>query len=55
MHFITKLPESQGFCAILVFTDRITTVQHCILAEITCLVEDHADLYIGDVWKLYGP
>ena len=53
MAFVEALPESGGFNAILVITDRFTKVQHDILAKTSCTAEDIADSYINDIWKLY--
>ena len=47
MDFIGELPESEGFNAILVVTDRFTKVQHYIPAKTTWTVEDVADSYIN--------
>ena len=52
--FVGELPESEGFNAILVVTDRFTKVQHYIPAEATWTAEDVAASYINDIWKLYG-
>ena len=53
MDFVGELPESEGFNAILVITDRFTKVQHYIPAQTTWTAEDVADSYINDIWKLY--
>ena len=52
MDFVEELSESEGFCAILVVTDRFTKVQHYIPAKTTWTAEDVADSYINDIWKL---
>ena len=49
MDFIGELPESEGFNAILVVTDRFTKVQHYILAKTTWTTEDVANSYINDI------
>ena len=54
MDFVKKLPESEGFNAILVVTDRFTKVQYYIPARTIWTAEDVADSYINDIWKLYG-
>ena len=52
MDFVGELPESEGFNAIIVVTDRFTEVQHYIPAKTTWTAEDVADSYINDIWKL---
>src|SRR5258706_4900792 len=54
MDFVGELPESEGFNAILVVTDRFTKVQHYIPAKTTWTASDVADAYINDIWRLYG-
>ena len=54
MDFVRELPESAGFNAILVVTDRFTKVQHYIPAKTTWTAEDVADSYINDICKLYS-
>ena len=43
MNFVGELPESEGFNAILVVTDRFTKVQHYIPAETIWTAEDVGD------------
>ena len=52
--FVRELPESEGFHAILVVTDRFTKLQHYIPAKTTWTAEDVANSYINDIWKLYS-
>ena len=52
--FVKELPESEGFNAILVVTDRITKVQQYILAKTTWTAENVDDSYINNLWKLYA-
>ena len=54
MDLVGELPESEGFHAILVVTDRLTKVQHYILEKTTWTAEDVADSDINDIWKLYS-
>ena len=49
MDFGRELPESEGFNAILVVTDRFTKVQHYISAKTTWTAEDVANSYINDI------
>ena len=54
MDFVGELPESEGFNAILVVTDRFTKVQHYVPAKTTWTAADVADVYINEIWRLYG-
>ena len=54
MDFVGELPESEGFNAILVITDRFTKVQYYIPAKTSWTAADVADAYICYIWKLYG-
>ena len=53
MDFVGELPESDGWNAILVITDRFTKMQRYIPAKTTCTAEDSANVYITDVWRHY--
>ena len=52
--FVELLPESKGFNAILVITDWFTKIQHYIPARTTWTAEDVANVYITEIWRLYG-
>jgi len=54
MDFVGELPESEGFNAILVVTDRFTKVQHYLPAKTTWTAADVAAMYINEIWRLYG-
>lgn len=54
MDFVTQLPESEGFDAILVVVDRLTKLRHLIPCTTTTTSEDVARLYLRNVWKLHG-
>ena len=54
MDFIGELPESEGYNAILAVTDRFTKVQHYISGKTTWTAADIADVYINEIWRLYG-
>ena len=52
--FIGELPESDGYNAILVITDRFTKMQYYIPAKISRTSEDVANAHLCDIWRLYG-
>ena len=54
MDFVGELPESEGFNAILVITDWFTKVQHYIPARTTWTAADLTNVYIREIWRLYG-
>ena len=54
MDFITELPKSEAFNAILVVADRFIKVQHYITAKTTCRAKDVANSNNKDIWKLYN-
>ncbi|KAG0155742.1 hypothetical protein PDIDSM_2915 [Penicillium digitatum] len=54
MDFITHLPLSYGYDAILVVVDRLTKMKHFIHCKGTCNAEEAARLYTRHVWKLHG-
>ncbi|KKF92157.1 Retrotransposable element Tf2 155 kDa protein type 1 [Ceratocystis platani] len=52
--FITHLPKSNGYDAILVIVDRLTKMRHLVPCHGNCNAEDTARLYLKNVWKLHG-
>ena len=54
MDLVAELPESGGFNAILVVTNRFIEVYDNIAAKTTWLAEDMADFQMNNIWKLYG-
>ena len=54
MDFVDELPDSEGFNAILVITDRCTEMQIYIPAKTTWTSEDVANAYLCEVWKPFG-
>ena len=54
MDFITHLPESNGFDAILAVVDRLTKMKHFVACNGTCDAEEVARLFTKHVWKLHG-
>jgi hypothetical protein len=54
MDFITHLPDSYGYDAILVVVDRLTKMKHFIHCKGTCDSEEVARLYVKYIWKLHG-
>ena len=53
MHFVGELPESEGFNAILLVTDRFTKVQQYLPAKTTCTAADVANVYINEISRLH--
>jgi transposase InsO family protein len=54
MDFITHLPLSQGYNAVLVVICRLTKMAHYISCKDTCNAKEVARLYAHHVWKLHG-
>lgn len=54
MDFVSGLPESQGYNAILVIVDRLSKMRHLIPCDSTVDAEQTATLYLQHVWKLHG-
>jgi hypothetical protein len=52
--FITHLPASRGYDAIMVVVDRLTKMRHFIACKGTCDSEEAARLFTKYVWKLHG-
>ena len=54
MDFITGLPVSRGYNAILTVICRLTGMRHLISCNDTTGSEDLAWLYLNYIWKLHG-
>ncbi|KAH0606496.1 uncharacterized protein H6S33_003330 [Morchella sextelata] len=54
MDFVTGLPESEGYDAIMVVVDRLTKMRHLLPYNTTVNSEDVAQLYLRNIWKLHG-
>ena len=54
MDFVGELPDSEGFNAILVITDRFTKCQRYIAAKTTWNARDVADVLINEIYRFYG-
>jgi len=54
MDFVTGLPKSNGYDAILVVVCRLTKFRHLIPCKSTCNAEDVARLFRDHIWKLHG-
>ena len=54
MDFVTGLPWSNGFNAILNVTCRLTKMRHLISCRDNTFVEQLAELYIRHVFRFYG-
>jgi len=52
--FIVGLPESEGYNAILVVVDRFSKFAHFIPTTNECDAEEAANLYLQNVWKIWG-
>ena len=54
MDFIVKLPNSDGYDAVLVFVDNNTKLAHFILTNKMVDSKRIANLYLYHTWKRYG-
>jgi transposase InsO family protein len=54
MDFVTGLPESEGYDAIMVVVDRLTKMRYFLSCNTTINSEDVAQLYLRNTWKLHG-
>jgi transposase InsO family protein len=54
MDFVTGLPLSEGFDAVMVIVDRLTKQRHLIPCHTTANAKDVADIYLREVWKHHG-
>jgi len=52
--FITHLPKSNGFDAILVVVDRLTKIRHYVPCLITDSAEEVARLFVREIYRLHG-
>jgi hypothetical protein len=52
--FITHLPKSSGFDAILVVVDRLTKMRHYIPCQMTDNAEEVARLFTREIYRLHG-
>jgi hypothetical protein len=52
--FITHLPLSNGFDAILVVVDRLTKMRHYVPCHMTDGAEEAARLFIREIYRLHG-
>jgi len=54
MDFISELPESGGYDAIMVAVDSVGKRSHFIETVTTVTAAGAANLYVRNVWKLHG-
>ena len=54
MDFITELPESQGFNAIMVVVDSVAKQAHFIPMHTTVIANGIERLFLHHIWKLHG-
>lgn len=54
MDFVTSLPESKTFDAIIVVVDHLTKMRHLIPCRTTTSSKDMTEFYVLNVWKLHG-
>nr|CEG03358.1 unnamed protein product [Fusarium acuminatum CS5907] len=54
MDFITHLPPSEGYNAILIIACRLTKIRHIIACKGTYNAKDTAHYYLKEIWKIYG-
>jgi len=54
MDFVTGLPISEGYDAIMVVVDRLTKMRHLIACHTTINPSEVGRLYLQNVWKHHG-
>ena len=54
MDFVTGLPDSDNYDAILVVVDQLTKMKHLIPCRITTDADNVAKMYVSEVWKHHG-
>ena len=54
MDFVTGLPVSQGFDAVLVVVDRLSKRRHFLPCHTTLDVEGLARLFLKEIRRLHG-
>jgi hypothetical protein len=54
MDFVTGLPESNGFNAILVVVDRLSKMRHLIPCRDSTTSKDLAQIYLEKIWVHHG-
>ena len=52
--FITHLPLSNGYDAVLVVVDRLTKMRHYVPCLMTSNAEDVARMFVRDIYRLHG-
>ena len=52
--FITHLPLSNGFDAVLVIVDRLTKMRHYVPCHMTDNAEDVSRIFIREIYRLHG-
>jgi RNase H-like domain found in reverse transcriptase/Reverse transcriptase (RNA-dependent DNA polymerase)/Integrase zinc binding domain/Integrase core domain/Aspartyl protease/Chromo (CHRromatin Organisation MOdifier) domain len=52
--FVTGLPLSNGFDAVLVVVDRLTKRRHLVACHTTCSAHDLAEIFVQRVWSWHG-
>ena len=52
--FITELPESGGYNAIMVVVDSVSKQAHFVEVVTTIMAAGSANLYLQHIWKLHG-
>jgi transposase InsO family protein len=54
MDFTVKLPESNGYDAVMVVVDTVSKRSHFIETTTTVSADSATNLYLRNVWKLHG-
>jgi hypothetical protein len=54
MDFVTGLPQSDEFDAVMVIVDRLSKQRHLIPYHTTANAKDVADIYLHEIWKHHG-
>jgi hypothetical protein len=54
LNFITNLPLSNSYDAVLVIVDRLTEMRHYVPCHMTDNAEDVSRIFTREIYRLYG-
>ena len=52
--FVTDLPESNGFTAIIVFVDKLIKIVHLAVCKKEVIAMEYTQIFVDNVFRLHG-